>query len=88
MNHYGAMALEHWRRARAVELALIEDQERFFTELGEQVAAEVLRRSEALEPASLSEDYLANLGALNEARATAESEVLREMVFTEPELTS
>ena len=84
MNHYGALALRHWQRARADELVMIEDPDRFFTELGQQVAAEVDRRSHALQGPT-SEDYLANLGMLNEARATAEGDVLREMVFTEAE---
>ena len=84
MNHYGALALQHWQRTRAAELATIEDPQRFFTELGEQVAAEIDHRSQALE-GQLGGDFLANLGMLNEARATAENEVLRELVFTEPE---
>jgi hypothetical protein len=84
MNHYGALALKHWQRERPAELAAIEDPDRFFTELGERVAAEIDRRSQALE-GPMSEDFLANLGMLNEARATAESDVLRELVFTEAE---
>ena len=87
MNHYGALALRHWESTRARELAQLEDPQRFFTELGEQVAAEIQRRAQALE-GPMSEDFLANLGMLNEARATAESDVLRELVFTEPEPTS
>lgn len=83
MNHYGALALRHWTLTRPAELATIEDPQRFFTELGEQVAAEIDRRSQVLE-GPLGEDYLANLGMLNEARATAESDVLRELVFTDP----
>ena len=84
MNHYGAMALRHWQNTRASELATIEDPQQFFTELGEQVATEVRRRAEAIE-SPMGEDYLANLAMLNEARTSAESEVLRELVFTEPE---
>jgi hypothetical protein len=87
MNHYGELALRHWQNARPQELATIEDQERFFTDLGEQVQNEILRRAQELE-SPMGEDYLANLGMLNEARATAESDVLREMVFTEPETAS
>jgi hypothetical protein len=86
MNQYGAMALRHWRSTRAAELATIADPQRFFTQLGEQVAAEIRRRSDTLtDPATLSEDFLTNLGRLNEARLTAESEVLREMIFTDPD---
>lgn len=87
MNHYGALALRHWETTRARELAQLENPDRFFTELGEQVAAEIQRRAQALE-APMSEDYLANLGMLNEARAAAESEVLRELIFTEPQTSS
>ena len=84
MNHYGALAWQHWQRARTRELATISDPHRFFTDLGEQVAAEVQRRSQALETPT-GQDYLANLRMLTQARATAESDVLRELIFTDPQ---
>lgn len=88
MNQYGAIAQEHWRRHRPAELAQVEDPERFFTDLGEQVLAEIRARREALENGNqgeLGEGFLANLGRLNEIQSTVESDVLREMIYTEPE---
>lgn len=88
MNQFGAMAQDHWRRHRPAELAQLEDPERYFTELGEQVLAEIRGRREALESQSrgeLGDGFLATLGRLNEIQSTVESDVLREMVYTEPE---
>lgn len=89
MNQYGAMAWEHWRRNRAQELAELTDPKRFFTQLGEQVQTEIRRRRQAQESTLESTDsYLANLGLLNNVQTSVEEEVLREMVFTDPETTS
>lgn len=87
MNHYGVLALRHWQNTKPQELAKIENPQQYFADLGEQVAAEARRRAEALESA-MGSDFVANLRMLNEARATAESEVLRELVYTEPETDS
>lgn len=88
MNHYGVMAWEHWRKARPQELAELTDPERFFTQLGEQVQAEIRHRRQAQEATlELGDNYLQNLGLLNNVQMTVEDEVLREMVFTEPETT-
>jgi hypothetical protein len=87
MNQYGAQAQQHWSQYRAAEYAQIEDPNRFFTQLGEQIAAEIDLRCANLERATgagQSESFLANLGSLNNVRASVEGEVLREMAFTEP----
>lgn len=80
MNQYGTQLLRHWQRHRAEELATIPDPQAHFAQLGELAAAEIERRASLLEPAMLSEDFLANVGALNGARQTAENEVLRELL--------
>ena len=80
MNKYGHQARQHWERARPNELATLEDPDRYFTELGERVAAEIDRRA-AAEETELTEDYLANVGMINQARFTAESEVVRELIY-------
>ncbi|EHY87492.1 hypothetical protein [Saccharomonospora azurea] len=89
MNHYGAMAWEHWRRARPQELAELTDPKRFFTQLGEQIQTQIRRRRQAQESTLESTDsYLTNLGLLNNVQSSVEDEVLREMIFTDPETTS
>lgn len=91
MNQYGARAREHWRVHRAAEYAQLEDPTRFFTDLGEQIAAEIDLRCGNLERASgagQSESFLANLGGLTNVRHEVEGAVLREMAFTEPETPS
>jgi hypothetical protein len=85
MNHYGQMALEHWRRHRLEELAAIEDPQRFFSELGEQVAETVQTRTDQLlanQPQVTG--FVARVKQEQTARMTAEDETLREMVYTEP----
>jgi hypothetical protein len=80
-------ALRHWKQYRKQELAQVENQERFFTQLGEQIAAEIDRRRHAAEQqsgAGQSTDFLANLQSLNSASIPVVDEVMREMAFTEP----
>ncbi len=80
MNDYGARALEHWQRARPVELATIADPERFFTDLGRQIQAEIQRRVDSQELPE-SDDFLETFGLLNAGQAAVESDVMREMVY-------
>lgn len=85
VNHYGEMALEHWRRHRPEEVAAIEDPARFFSELGEQVAETVRTRTEQLlESQPPASGFVARMQQEKTARMTAEDETLREMVFTDP----
>ncbi len=81
MHPYGAQALRHWQTHLPDRYAEIEDPQTFFDELGEQIAQLVQDRAAALAgPDPQEESYLDKLGRLNMARATAESEVLREML--------
>jgi hypothetical protein len=85
MNHYAAMAQEHWQKARAREYVLIEEPERFFNQLGEQVAEMVQQRTDQLlHSQPRAEGFVAELARQQTARTTAEDEILRTMVFTEP----
>jgi hypothetical protein len=85
MNHYGQMALEHWQRHRPEELAAIEDPQRFFSELGEQVAETVRTRTDQLLASQpQASGFVARMQQEQTARMTAEDETLREMVYTEP----
>lgn len=86
MNRYGRLAQQHWAKWRPNQLSQIPDPETFFTDLGEEVETQI----EALEIALAGEDpggedYLEKVGRLRNARMTAESQVLREMVLLEPE---
>jgi len=86
MNRYGRLAQQHWAKWRPNQLSQIPDPETFFTDLGAEVETQI----EALEIALAGEDpggedYLQKVGRLRNARITAESQVLREMVLLEPE---
>jgi len=72
MNRYGLMAREHWARWLPARYAAIENPDRFFTDLGNQVAGRI--------------DQLgAPAGRLGQARHQAEEIVLTEMVLLPPE---
>jgi hypothetical protein len=82
MNRYGHQAMKHWKEFDPNRYAEIADPEAFFTQLGEEVQAEIINRSMALEgPDVPGETYLEKVGRLNMARFTAEGEVLRELVL-------
>jgi len=79
---YASRAQQHWGRWRPEQLRQIPDPERFFTELGVQVEAQVDQLTTDLAGPDLpGESYLAKLRRLRMARFTAEAQVLREMVL-------
>ena len=61
MNRYAQIALEQHRRHRPLEHSMIDDPIRFFTEIGDQIQADVTNlRDEILgppRPAESIEDY-------------------------------
>lgn len=82
MNQYGARASKHWQQNLPEKYAKLTDPESFFTQLGERVEEEIEAMAETLagqDPPG--ETYLGKTGRLTEARATAESTVLRELVL-------
>lgn len=82
MNPYGQQAWDHWKTWRPHELSQIPDPTEFFARLGLEVEAQIDQVAADLagdDPAG--EDYLAKVGRLRMARATAESQVLRELVL-------
>jgi hypothetical protein len=82
MNRYGQQAMSHWRRWLPQRYATIPDPETFFSELGEQVANQVIETTQHLagdDPPD--ENYMSKLGRLNMARLQAEEIVLRELVL-------
>ncbi len=83
MNQYGERAQRHWQQYRATEYAQLRDPEKFFTDLGERIAAEIDHRKNQ-QRTPLGSDYLANVGALNNVSSSVEDDVMREMAFTDP----
>ena len=87
MNRYGQMAMDHWRKWLPNQLAEIPDPEMYFSTLGLEVAQAIDELADRLAgPGTPEETYLHRVGRLGEARMTAESEILREMVLLPPEL--
>jgi hypothetical protein len=79
---YARRAQQHWARWRPQQLRQIPDPERFFTELGARVEAQVDQLTTDLAGPDLpGEGYLAKLGRLRMARFTAEAQVLRDLVL-------
>lgn len=81
MNQYAAQAMSHWRSHLPNRYRQIEDPDEFFTELGEQIAQQIEDLSSTLAgPDPEQETYLSKVGRLNNARLSAEGQVLREML--------
>ena len=88
MNKYGRMAIRHWQTFLPDRLRAMpeRDQTRFFTELGEQAAAEIEELQMQLAgPDPVGEGYLEKVGRLNAARMQAEEKVLAELILLAPE---
>ena len=79
---YAAKAAKHWRENLPDRFSALSDPETFFNQLGEQAEEEIEALAEQLagddRPA---ETYMEKVGRLTEARATAESTVLRELIL-------
>lgn len=86
MNPYGAKARSHWKKWLPKRYSQIEDPETFFSNLGEEIEAQVEELSQALAGKDLpGESFHDKLGRLNMAHLNAESQVLKEMALLEPE---
>lgn len=86
MNHYAAMAREHWRRWLPRRYSQIPDPGSFFSTLGEEVSQEIGDLAPDLAGDSQpGESYLERTGRLTAARRQAEEIVLRERVLLDPE---
>jgi hypothetical protein len=85
-NGYGRLAQQHMERYLPSRYAQIDDPDRYFAGLGE----EILDRVEELQPilagqAPAGEQWLEMLGRMNMARLMAEEAVFGELVFLAPE---
>jgi hypothetical protein len=84
MSGYEAMLREHWRLHRSGELAGMTDPDSFFSDLSRQVQSQVEELAEEIAgPTRPGEKYQARLGRLREARMSAESDVLRQVMAPE-----
>jgi len=89
VNQYATLARNHWRHHLPTRYAQLSEPETYFSQLGEQVEEQIEALAEALAGQDLAnETYLQKVGRLTEARATAESTVLRELVLLENETDS
>jgi hypothetical protein len=86
MNHYGAMAREHWARWRPAQYAAIPDPDSFFSDLGTRVSDQIDQLAmELAGDDQPGEGYLGKAGRLGAARLQAEEIVLPEEVLLPPE---
>jgi hypothetical protein len=86
MNHYGAMARQHWARWLPSQYAAIEDPESFFTDLGDRASERIAELADQFAgEAPPGEGYLDRVGRLGQAPRQAEKIVLAEMILLEPE---
>ena len=87
MNQYGAMAMKHWAEFLPLRFRDLTDPERFFTTLGQQVEEEIAQREmELRHRITPTEDFLRTARAYSTCHLEAEQQVLREMVYVEPEV--
>lgn len=90
MNRYGATAKAHWEKYAPSRYQALENPDEYFTDLGEQIEAQVQTialQLEQSEPAS--SEYLDRVAQLTGFRRLAEEQVLAELVYSvTPEATS
>jgi hypothetical protein len=85
VNWYGATAMRHWARWRPRAYAGISDPDAFFTELGEEMAAQVEELADYLAGEDRpDEGYLDRVARLFTVRMVAEEIVLPQRVWPEP----
>ena len=86
MNQYGRRAQKHWQTHLPTQYAQISDPTAFFTTMGETLAEQIEDLAEQITsqdpPGETS--FMDKLGRLNQARLSAEDEVMRESL-PEPE---
>ena len=88
MNEYATMARDHWREHLPARYAQIEDPDAWFTQLGEEVAAEIagLWAEMSLKAGNPpGEDFMDRVGRLNAIRKQAEEIILADRVLLPPE---
>ncbi len=89
MNKYARLAMSHWQRCSPRRVRALEDPTAFFTDLGEEVQAQVSDLARLLAGPDLErETYREKIARLQAATRTAEEVVMAQLVWTPaPELT-
>ncbi len=83
---YAQIAQKHWQTHLPNRYAALPNPDGFFQMLGQQVLDEIEDRAEELAgTAPPDEPYLDALSRLATARRTATEDVVRELIFLEPE---
>lgn len=83
MNRYGATAKAHWEKYAPSRYQALESPEEFFTDLGEQIEAQVQTMALQLEQSEpATGEYLDRVGQLTGFRRQAEEQVLAELVYS------
>lgn len=86
MNRYGQMALDHNRRHRPDAYSQIPNPDEFFTEAGEQIAAEVTRLRDEILGSMRSDETLEDYRRRGyQAWATAEELTLTDHPLLQPD---
>jgi len=86
MNHYGAIAQEHWARWLPGQYAAIEDPDSFFEDLGNRASDRITELADEIAgDMPPGEGYLERVARLGQARRAAEEMVLHDMILLEPE---
>lgn len=89
MNRYARLAMTHWQRCAPSRVKALADPTGFFTDLGEQVQAQVSDLACLLAgPDPARETYQEKVARLRRATRAAEEVVMAQLVWTpQPELT-
>lgn len=88
MNFYGLLAMRHWARWMPTRVAAMEDPRKFFSDLGDQVQAQVLDLARLVAgPDRRRETYSHKVARLQSATRVAEEVVMAQLVWVmAPEL--
>lgn len=87
MNRYGAVAMKHWVEFLPLSYRGLTDPQGFFTTLGQEVEEAIAQRElELRHQITPTEDYPHMARAYWTCHLEAEQQVLREMVYVEPEV--
>jgi hypothetical protein len=88
MSGYETMLRDHWAQYRPGELAGMRDPASFFSDLSNQIQHQVEELAEQIAgPTRSGEDYQDRLGRLREARISAESDILRQILTVQDQPT-
>lgn len=87
MNHYGAIAEDHWKKHLPSRYAALEDPETFFNSLGNQIQEMVQNledsRRSLEQPELNTMEHLERIGRLKAIRKSAEEQAFADLIWPE-----